>query len=386
MCWKCGVQGHIGDKCFQDVSAFAASLVSPSMSNQPSWAHVVRGARAGPQLPLPPPLPLLPPPSGKLCIPITAGAILLAKSRLVKVGEGRFGVDDFGGVNPEFRDEYVREQLDKIAKDVNLSVDPVQQVEDAEDANDVAAADFLVAGEILAVTDQSPIDESQVLVHPADAVYGEVGNGHDNVFVSETSENVSMMVQFSEEMCEANIAVEKKDLSVKHKKVKLSENVASGSSDTQHLSSPELPHKLPVRSMQEGDISDEGSDEVRDGVHTNKFGVNFLMWFDLSIEGKSAMDPEEEDWGGRLEFGFNEKSFPKEIEDYFLLMEDECSTHSHNCGGRVKGVVFNMRDSVLKPPSYNPRNVVEVDLIEKHGDAHILDSGWREVDMEEWVA
>ena len=63
--------------------------------------------------------------------------------------------------------------------------------------------------------------------------------------------------------------------------------------------------------MQEGDISDEGSDEVRDGVHTNKFGVIFLMWFDLSIERKSAMDPEEEDWGGRLEFGFNEKSFPK---------------------------------------------------------------------------
>ena len=85
VCWKCGTQGHIGDKCFQDVSALAASLVGSSVSNQPSWAHVVRGARGGPQhpqFPLPPPLPLLPPPAEKLCAPITPGAIQLAKSRL----------------------------------------------------------------------------------------------------------------------------------------------------------------------------------------------------------------------------------------------------------------------------------------------------------------
>ena len=59
-------------------------------------------------------------------------------------------------------------------------------------------------------------------------------------------------------------------------------------------------------------------------------------------------------------------------------MEDECSTHSHNCGGRVSGVVFN------KQPSYDPRNIV--DLLDKYSDAHIIDSGWREVDTEEWVA
>ena len=33
----------------------------------------------------------------------------------------------------------------------------------------------------------------------------------------------------------------------------------------------------------------------------------------VNIEGKSAMDSEEEDWGGKLGFGFSEKSFPKEI-------------------------------------------------------------------------
>ena len=182
----------------------------------------------------------------------------------------------------------------------------------------------------------------------------------------------------------SGLAVEEDDNSVNNKKVKLSENVDPGSSVPTKHSSPELPHKLPARSRQKADISDEESDEAMDGVHTNMFGINFVMWFDVSIEGKSSMDREEEDWGGKLEFGFSDKSFPKEIEDYFLLMEDECSTHSHNCGGRVTGVVFNMRNSVLKPPSYDPRNIV--DLLDKYSDAHILDSGWREVDTEEWVA
>ena len=42
-------------------------------------------------------------------------------------------------------------------------------------------------------------------------------------------------------------------------------------------------------------------------------------------------------------------------------------------------VVFNMRNSVLKLPSYDPRNIV--DLLDKYSDAHII-----EVDTEEWVA
>ena len=42
------------------------------------------------------------------------------------------------------------------------------------------------------------------------------------------------------------------------------------------------------------------------------FGVNFVMRFDLSIEGKAAMDPDEEDWGRRLEFVFSEKTYPTE--------------------------------------------------------------------------
>ena len=60
VCWKCGVSGHIGDKCYQDVSVLASSLVGSSVSQQPSWAHVVRGAKVGPQLPHCPPAPPVP--------------------------------------------------------------------------------------------------------------------------------------------------------------------------------------------------------------------------------------------------------------------------------------------------------------------------------------
>ena len=111
----------------------------------------------------------------------------------------------------------MREQLDKMAK-------ASQQVEDAEVANDSAAADIFVAGEILAVADQSQLDESQVLVQPADVLYSEVGHGdgneesHDKVIVSETTDNLSMEVQLSDEICKTSLdsgsAVEDKNHSV----------------------------------------------------------------------------------------------------------------------------------------------------------------------------
>ena len=44
--------------------------------------------------------------------------------------------------------------------------------------------------------------------------------------------------------------------------------------------------------------------------------------------------------------------------------------------------IEHVRDMVIKPPSYDLRSIV--DLLEKYGDGHISDSGWREVDEEEW--
>ena len=99
------------------------------------------------------------------------------------------------------------------------------------------------------------------------------------------------------------------------------------------------------------------------------------MWFDMSIEEKDPLDHNEEDWGGKIEFGFSDKNFSKDGEDYFLMFEDECSTQAHHCAGRVMGVLHNMRDIVLNPPTYDSRNVVN--LLDKYRDGHIIDCGWR---------
>ena len=45
------------------------------------------------------------------------------------------------------------------------------------------------------------------------------------------------------------------------------------------------------------------------------------------------------------------------------------------------GVLEHVRDKVIKPPDYDPGDIE--DLIEKYGDAHISDAGWRKVDREE---
>ena len=83
VCWKCGLKGHIGDKCLQDVSALASGLTGPAVIQQPSWAHVVRGVQVAPHHPLPPAQPLLPS-VGVLSRPISVGALVLAKTALVR--------------------------------------------------------------------------------------------------------------------------------------------------------------------------------------------------------------------------------------------------------------------------------------------------------------
>ena len=140
-------------------------------------------------------------------------------------------------------------------------------------------------------------------------------------------------------------------------------------------SSPDLPHKLPVRSHhQESEVSEEVIEnsedlkEIQDGEKSNLFGVKYIMWFEIGIEGKNPMDQDEEDRGGKIEFGFMDKKFSKELEDYFILFEDEC-TQSHACAGRVMGVASGMREKLIEPPSFDPRNIV--DLVEKYGESKV---------------
>ena len=134
--------------------------------------------------------------------------------------------------------------------------------------------------------------------------------------------------------------------------------------------------------MDLNESEDTGDSCGGDGLdHSNLYGVKFIMWFEMGIEGKDPMDSDEDDWGGKLEFGFSENIFPNDVEDYFLMFEDQC-TQSHTCAGRVRGVLSHIRKKLIDPPDYDPRSIV--DLLDKYEDGHISDSGWREVDPEEW--
>ena len=104
------------------------------------------------------------------------------------------------------------------------------------------------------------------------------------------------------------------------KKAKLSAELEIA--DDAFSSSPDLHHKLPARPRtdQDQERDSEVSDDSR--VKSNLFGCNFVMWFEIGIEGKDPMDQDEEDWGGKVEFGFTDKEFPQEVEDYFVQFED----------------------------------------------------------------
>ena len=65
-----------------------------------------------------------------------------------------------------------------------------------------------------------------------------------------------------------------------------------------------------------------------------------------------------------------------------LIRTKKLTLAPHHCAARVGGVALNVRDRVLQPPDYDGRNILE--FVDKYGDAHICDSGWREVDTEEW--
>ena len=320
VCWKCGQHGHIGDKCRQAVNVLAESLASPAVGVQPSWAHVVKGGVS--LVPTPP----LPPPRPQvqqlLCVQLSSDILRNGKASLKCVAKPRVNTSHEIGKVVE---NPVSKKDENVAKDV-----PVQSSHAA----------------LFEVEDEIAIDDSE----------------------GETTKQEGTSVG--------------KVVSCPQKKAKLSPDLQISGDPDQLSTSPDLHHKVPAGSRQQHEVSSEGGGDG--GMHTNMFGVNFVMWFDVSIEGKSSMDPEENDWGGRVQFGFNDKTFPKDFEDYFLMFEDDCSTQSHTCAGRVMGVLFNMRDKVLQPPGYDPRDVV--DLIDRYRDAHIMDSGWREVDTEEWIA
>ena len=143
----------------------------------------------------------------------------------------------------------------------------------------------------------------------------------DSAGTSSPAMEVSLLVNSSSEGFQISQA----------KKAKVSAAVTQV--DTVISCSPVLYHKLPMRSNhQESEFSEDIENSEEDGVKSNLFGVKYMMWFEIGIEGKDSMDQDEEDWGGKIEFGFRNEKFPKDLEDYFILFEDEC-TQSHACAG-----------------------------------------------------
>ena len=341
VCWKCGQHGHIGDKCRQAVNILAESLASSALGDQPSWAHVVKGGVS--VVPTPPPPPPRRPQAQQLIYFKLSSAILKSGKTSLKVVP-----------LPEVK------AVDKVGKVVGDQVTNLDRI-----AIDVVEHSYALLPDPGALIDDDSMDVN--LPNSAEAVMKE--KDVDNVEEDETKKEGSSVGDFHPQ-----------------KKAKLSQGLKISTVPDSLSISPDLHHKMPAGSRQQleqqEDVCSEGGDRG-EGVHTNMFGVNYVMWFDVSIEGKDSMDPQEKDWGGKVEFGFSDRTFPKDFEDYFLIFEDDCSTQSHSCAGRIMGVLFEMRDKVLQPPGYDLRNVV--DLIDRYRDAHIMDSGWREVDMEEWV-
>ena len=131
--------------------------------------------------------------------------------------------------------------------------------------------------------------------------------------------------------------------------------------------SPDLHHKV-TGVREQGDGSGEGNKQQQTvsegGGDGDRNEVNYVSWFDVIFEGENDR--------GRLEFGFKDKDFPKTFDVFFHKFREKCTSQSHKCRRRVMGVVIGMRERVKHDCKYLQ------DLVDKFGDAHILDSGWIE--------
>ena len=90
--------------------------------------------------------------------------------------------------------------------------------------------------------------------------------------------------------------------SSKPKKAKLSDDFAVD--DNVLGKSPVLQHKIPSRPRTDQDSQESENSDDR-GQKTNMFGVKYVMWFEVGIEGKQPMDQEE------LNLDFVTRIFPR---------------------------------------------------------------------------
>ena len=388
VCWKCGQSGHIGDKCRQSVNILAESLASPAVGEQPSWAHVVKGGVS--LCVTPPPPPARPQVQQPANFKLSCGILKAAKVSLRVVQEPVIRRhDQVGAVLDE-------QALDMRAASMKVQLSQTGQMKEAEEP--LPSRSSLVCEDNPQKKAKLTSDAVQI---PRDPRLRTKGPG---IFLAspELHHKVPVRVQLRDGPVEGVLLGVSVVEELLHGPVEGEQHIGPAASELRHVpvegeqhigpAVDELRHGVvsaeqPSESVEDGDkdMSDDARsrENINDiGVKTNMFGLKYLVWFDIGIEGKDPMDQEEDDWGGRIEFGYSEKKFCTELEDYFQLFEDECSFQSHTCVGRVARVLDHVRDRVVGPPDYDPRSIVA--LLEKYGDAHISDSGWREVDEEEW--
>ena len=366
VCWKCGKTGHIGDKCHQDVSALAASLAGPAESHQPSWAHVVRGARTGPQCPRPPPLPPSIPRPGVLREPVTKEALLRVQLSLrldpvlppVRDENGK--VIKFGKVLQPQVAKIVNETVSRIEKDIIE-----QQVE--VEGNDLDKVVARVEEDTL----DEMLEETVLYVNKAVIVENAVAKVEDDIVVKLLEDAVgiceidavklsSMEVQLSED-CEGS--------AVCGAGAKLARSGSGAAVPASECSSVSPPRARKVAASKPGPSLGELS-----GGRIWRY-----KYFDV------AFNDGTEHGGGSIMFCFDRschyhsenRNVCEKVEDYFIFMEDAC-TMEHNCLGRVMCVATDKLDHCFK----GGRSKELSDLLSKEGDGCVMATGFTEVDVD----
>ena len=388
VCWKCGKSGHIGDKCHQDVSVSAASLASPAVSLQPSWAHVVSGARTGPQCPRPPPLPPCPIRAGVLCEPVSREALARVQPNLRSYPVLPLARDDNG-------------QVIKFGKVLASQGDTVVGVEKAVASVEAETIEKMVievaesfADEAEAVLDKNVEMLETVLPPPAAVVVLDVevervvGVAVESVLEVTVDrfvmENVEMFVDNFLDRLDKNIdeavdrvldeTVDRSVLEAVYNAIDQATNrdivdevvneapgLPPGAAVGDEAASPGSAKLLKAGSgstVAGSDISSVSPPRARKVAVSNpehssekiESGGRIIKYKNFTIEFPEGTEYE----GGRILFCYDKscrheaKNICENIEDYFVKLDDKCIL-DHTCLGRAKSVTKDKYKHVMQP-------------------------------------
>ena len=339
VCWQCGLQGHIGDKCHQDVSALASSLTGPALSKQPSWAHVVRGAQAGHFLPPPLNVEVGLRGDGQAVGRVDGRGLAVVDQAASRV----LGCTEAGSKEQEKVDENISVQ-GRAALDEDYEI--VVSVEENESMEVQTSLEIKRNKQ----KKRKFVDESS----GSESESEEIQSGSFDSHATSKAGLKSQTTLVSQQL-----------------KVIVPDEILDSSVD----SSPRC-HKGGKGMRQvDGKVIGEKVDygtglEAQRSQSTSRSRLFNYKWFDVAIEDGT------EKGGGRIIFSDYEKNFADNVDDYFILMKDKC-TLGHKCAGRVKMVREDMIDRVIAPPDTDLRDIPYI--LSLVGDGCVIDTGWKVV-------